>query len=101
MPTSSWICARWRVDWTLLRLRRSLAAGAQSPRLLHGLALAANSFPTPLHAFGRLPKGTIDLKKTGLAPIVLLARLYGLRARSTSVGTDQRLADAAARRRAQ
>lgn len=72
-----------------------LAAGADSPRLLHGLATAANSFPTPLHAFGRLPKGEVDLKKTGLAPIVLLARLYGLRAHSTAVATEQRLVDAA------
>lgn len=73
-----------------------LADGADSPRLMHGLAQAANSFPSPLHAFGRLPRGPIDLKKSGLAPIVLLARLYGLRARSEAVGTDQRLADAAA-----
>lgn len=72
-----------------------LAAGADSPRLLHGLATAANSFPTPLHAFGRLPKGEVDLKKTGLAPIVLLARLYSLRAHSTAVATEQRLTDAA------
>lgn len=68
---------------------------SESPRLLHGLAVAANSFPTPLHAFGRLPKGEVDLKKTGLAPTVLLARLYGLRAHSTAVSTDQRLAEAA------
>jgi CBS domain-containing protein len=71
-----------------------LARGADSPRLMHGLAQAANSFPPPLHAFGRLPRGPVDLKKTGLAPIVLLARLYGLRAGSSAVGTDQRLADA-------
>jgi CBS domain-containing protein len=71
-----------------------LAAGADSARLMHGLALAANSFPTPLQAFGRLGKGTVDLKKSGLAPTVLLARLYALRARSSAVGTDQRLADA-------
>lgn len=74
---------------------QELAAGADSPRLLHGLATAATSFATPLNAFGRLPKGSVDLKKTGLAPIVLLARLYGLHARSTAVGTDQRLAQAA------
>jgi CBS domain-containing protein len=72
-----------------------LALGAQSPRLMHGLAQAANSFPAPLNAFGRLPKGAVDLKKSGLAPIVLLARLYGLRAGSAAVGTDPRLADAA------
>ncbi|HRY09256.1 MAG: hypothetical protein H6526_03205 [Actinobacteria bacterium] len=74
--------------------RAVLARGAGSPRLMHGLATAANSFPPPLHAFGRLPRGTVDLKKTGLAPIVLLARLYGLKARSGAVGTDERLADA-------
>ena len=68
---------------------------SESPRLLHGLAIAANSFPTPLHAFGRLPKGEVDLKTTGVAPTVLLARLYGLRAHSTAVSTDQRLAEAA------
>ncbi len=74
--------------------RAALARGASSQRLMHGLAGAANSFPPPLHAFGRLPRGTVDLKKTGLAPIVLLARLYGLKAGSAAVGTDDRLADA-------
>lgn len=74
--------------------RAELSRGADSPRLMHGLATAANSFPPPLHAFGRLPRGAVDLKKTGLAPIVLLARLYGLKAHSAAVGTDDRLADA-------
>jgi CBS domain-containing protein len=74
--------------------RAELARGADSPRLMHGLAGAANSFPPPLHAFGRLPRGAVDLKKTGLAPIVLLARLYGLKAGSLAVGTDERLSDA-------
>ena len=74
--------------------RAELSRGADSPRLMHGLATAANSFPPPLHAFGRLPRGAVDLKKTGLAPIVLLARLYGLKAHSSAVGTDDRLADA-------
>ena len=69
-----------------------LLAGADSPRLLHGLAVAANSFSPPLTTFGRLPHGPLDLKRGGLAPIVLLARLYGLRARSTAVGTRERLA---------
>ncbi len=72
-----------------------LALGSQSARLMHGLAQAANSFPPPLNAFGRMPRGVVDLKKTGLAPIVLLARLYGLRAGSPAVGTDERLAAAA------
>lgn len=67
-----------------------LLTGADSTRLLHGLAVAANSFPVPLSAFGRLPRGSIDLKKGGLAAAVLLARLYGLRAQSADVATIQR-----------
>jgi CBS domain-containing protein len=68
-----------------------LLGGADSPRLLHGLAIAATSFPTALNPFGRLPHGPVDLKRTGLAPLVLLARLYGLDARSSAVGTRDRL----------
>lgn len=71
-------------------------AGADSPRLMHGLALAANGFPPPRLVFGRLPHGEVDVKRTGLAPIVLLARLYGLRARSAAVATPHRLHAAAA-----
>ena len=69
-----------------------LLGGADSPRLLHGLAIAATSFPTALNPFGRLPHGPVDLKRTGLAPLVLLARLYGLDARSSAVSTRDRLA---------
>lgn len=71
-----------------------LTLGAKSARLMHGLAVAANGFPTPLGAFGRLPRAEVDLKKSGLAPIVLLARLYGLKAGSPAVGTVDRLAAA-------
>lgn len=71
-----------------------LLAGAGSQRLLHGLAVAATSFPTALNPFGRLPHGPIDLKRTGLAPLVLLARLYGLAAASRAVSTRERLAAA-------
>jgi CBS domain-containing protein len=73
-----------------------LLAGSGSPRLLHGLAAAATSFPTALGTFGRMPHGPVDLKRTGLAPLVLLARLYGLDARSPAVGTRDRLEAAAA-----
>ncbi len=59
-----------------------LLTGAESPRLLHGLAVAATAFGTALNPLGRLPHGSVDLKRTGLAPIVLLARLYALEARS-------------------
>ncbi len=73
-----------------------LATGADSPRLMHGLATAATSFETPLGAFGRLPRGPVDLKRHGLAALVLLARFYGLAARSGAVRTVDRLAAAEA-----
>ena len=75
-------------------LHAVLAAGGESARLLHGLAAAANSFPVPLNTLGRLPKDTIDVKRTGIAPIVLLARVYALQAGSDAVATIARLRDA-------
>ena len=73
-----------------------LATGAGSPRLMHGLARAALSFAPPRAPFGRLPKGPLDVKRGVLAPVVLLARLYGLRAGSAAVSTTDRLAEASA-----
>ncbi len=73
-----------------------LRAGADSDRLLHGLATNANSFGAGLGAFGRLPD-RLDIKKGGLAPLVMLARLYGLQSGSRAVGTVGRLRDAAGR----
>lgn len=73
-----------------------LLTGADSPRLLHGLAVGANRFPVPLGPFARLPHGPIDVKRTGLVPLVLLARLSGLQARSAAVSTCERLTDAVA-----
>lgn len=75
-------------------LQAVLATGGESARLLHGLAAAANSFPVPLNALGRLPKDTIDVKRTGIAPIVLLARVFALQAGSSQVATIARLRDA-------
>lgn len=75
-------------------LQAVLASGGESARLLHGLAGAANSFPVPLNTLGRLPKDTIDVKRTGIAPIVLLARVYALQAGSTQLATIARLRDA-------
>lgn len=72
-----------------------LATGGSSPRLLHGLALAANSFGVPLNAMGRLPKEVIDVKRTGIAPIVLLARVFALQAGSSAQATIERLRDSA------
>lgn len=78
----------------IAELRATLATGGSSPRLLHGLARAALGFGVPAQPFGRLPRGEVDVKRVGLAPIVLLARLYGLRCGSPSVGTLDRLRDA-------
>jgi CBS domain-containing protein len=68
-----------------------LLLGADSPRLLHGLATAANSFAPPRGGRARLRSRPLDLKRSGLAPLVLLARLYGLRARSAAVSTLTRI----------
>ena len=72
-----------------------LLLGADSPRLLHGLAQTATSFPHGLNALGRLPSGSIDLKRNAIAPTVLIARLFGLVARSPEVSTIGRLSAAA------
>lgn len=83
-------------DLDLAGAQHILQSGADS-RLLHGLAIAGTSFPPPRMAFGRLPHGPIDLKRSGLAPLVLLARLYGLQAGSTELGSIDRLRAAAGR----
>lgn len=73
------------------RLADILGAGRQSARLMHGLAAAANSFPVPLNSVGRLDKGPLDVKRSGIAAIVLLARVYGLASGSRTVSTLGRL----------
>ena len=78
-------------DLDVAPVSAQLLAGADSPRLLHGLAAVAISFAPPLTALGRLPRGDVDLKRVGLAPSVLLARLYGLRAGTTALATVDRL----------
>jgi CBS domain-containing protein len=72
-----------------------LAGGRQGLFLFH-LAQVARRFQPPLGAFGRIrpTRGVADLKRGGLAPIVLLARLYALVAQSTTRSTIDRLAAA-------
>ena len=72
-----------------------LAAGARSARLLHGLALAAISFPTLVLTSGRLPKGPgPEEDRSGAGrPAGPALRAAGA---VTAVGTDERLAAAAA-----
>jgi CBS domain-containing protein len=61
------------------------------------LARPAVAFRPPLGAFGRLPRRrAVDLKRGGLAPVVLLGRLFGLAAGSAARSTPARLEDAVA-----
>ncbi len=79
----------------------SLAAivrrGGGHRRFTTQMARAAVSFPPPLGLFGRIrtSHGTLDLKRAGIAAIVLLARLYALAAGSEARSTPDRLAAAA------
>jgi CBS domain-containing protein len=75
-----------------------LRQGAEHPRFLVHMARAAIAFRPPLSIFGRIrgPHHVVDLKRGGLAAIVLLARLYALAGGSVARPTLDRL-DAAAR----
>jgi CBS domain-containing protein len=74
-----------------------LRDGSRHPRFLVHMAKAAVAFRPPVGLFGRIKAHhrDIDLKRAGLAPIVLLARLYALAAGSVARPTLQRLAAAA------
>jgi len=75
-----------------------LASGAMQPRFLVMLARAAVTFRPPIGMFGRLrvENSAIDIKRSGIAAIVLLARLYALAAGSSARTTALRLDAAAA-----
>jgi CBS domain-containing protein len=75
-------------------LNAILQTSADRPRFLILMARAAVTFRPPLR-FGRLASRRIDLKKGGLAAIVLLARLYALAGGSLARHTLDRLAAAA------
>ena len=79
-------------------LDRILVAGGSKGQFRAQMARAAVRFTPPLGRFGRLrtKDSTIDVKGGGIAAIVLLARLYGLAAGSTSRPTLARLEAAAA-----
>jgi CBS domain-containing protein len=79
-------------------LDRILIDGGSRGQFLVQMARAAVTFTPPLGLFGRLRTrgSTIDVKRAGIAAIVLLARLYGLAAGSTARATVARLEDAAA-----
>ena len=78
-------------------LDRILVGGRTRGQFLVQMARAAVTFTPPLGPFGRLrtKDSTIDVKRAGIAAIVLLARLYGLAAGSTARTTVARLEAAA------
>jgi CBS domain-containing protein len=71
-----------------------LQTSADRPRFLILMARAAVTFQPPLR-FGRIASRRVDLKKGGLAAIVLLARLYALAGGSLARHTLDRLSAAA------
>lgn len=79
-------------------LDRILVGGRSRGQFLVQMARAAVTFTPPLGPLGRLrtKDSTIDVKRAGIAAIVLLARLYGLAAGSTARTTVARLDAAAA-----
>jgi CBS domain-containing protein len=82
----------------LSRLERARASAGESALFLRALASTALSFRPPAGLVLRLrgESSTVDLKVSGLAPIVLLARCYGLEAGTAERGTVARI-EAAAR----
>ncbi|HEU4423648.1 MAG TPA: DUF294 nucleotidyltransferase-like domain-containing protein [Pilimelia sp.] len=85
-------------ELSTLPLAAVLRKGSGTPRFLVGMARAAVRFPPPARFAGwvRLPAGEVDLKRRGLAGVVLLARLYALAAGALVRSTPDRLAAAAA-----
>jgi CBS domain-containing protein len=71
----------------------ALRAAPDHPAFLRLLARAALDFrpPPPLLLRLRGDASAVDLKRQGLAPVVLLARCYGLEAASRARGTAARL----------
>jgi CBS domain-containing protein len=84
-------------ELSLQPLDRILAAGGRRALFLHNLARAVLRFRPPLGALGRIRTDDrgIDLKTGGIAPIVMLARLYALAAGATVRPTLGRLEVAA------
>jgi len=79
-------------------LDRILVGGGSRGQFLVQMAREAVRFAPKLGIFGRLrtKDSTIDVKRGGIAAIVLLARLYGLAAGATARTTVARLEAAAA-----
>jgi CBS domain-containing protein len=87
-------------ELSVATLERTLRESAREPLFLVQVARAALRFRPPLGVFGRVraDEGEIDVKRGGLAAIVLIGRLAGLAARSPARSTLERLRDGAAAR---
>ena len=85
-------------DLSVDMLDRILVGGGSRGQFLVQMAREAVRFAPKLGIFGRLrtKDSTIDVKRGGIAAIVLLARLYGLAAGATARTTVARLEAAAA-----
>ncbi len=68
-------------------------AAATSPRFLHAMAGTVSGMGTGLGLFGRFKtrEGRIDIKLTGLLPLVSTVRLLALKHRVAVTGTAERL----------
>ncbi|GLV47461.1 cyclic nucleotide-binding protein [Thermus sp. LT1-2-5] len=84
-------------DLSLKPLEEAVLEGAKRGVFLYHLARASLEFRPPLGFLGRVrtEEGFVDLKRSALAPIVALARLYALLAGSATKGTVERLRAAA------
>ncbi|GGM96437.1 cyclic nucleotide-binding protein [Thermus composti] len=82
---------------SLRPLEETFLEGSRKGVFLYHLAQAALAFRPPLGLFGRVrtEEGFVDLKRSALAPIVALARLYALQVGSLAKGTVERLRAAA------
>lgn len=81
----------------LTPLRETVQEARLNRRFLAQLARSALEFRPPLTLFRQIrqDEAGLDLKKSGIAPVVNLARLYALAAGSEAVSTPERLRAAA------
>ena len=79
-------------------LDRILVGGGSQGRFLVQMARAGVTFTPAIGLLGKLRTrdGAVDVKRAGIAAIVLLARLYGMAAESSARTTLHRLEDSAA-----
>jgi CBS domain-containing protein len=84
-------------DLSLEPLERRLRVAGDRAPFLTNLARSALGFRPPLTVFRRIRNegGEVDLKRSGIVPIVSLARLYALEAKSPERSTVTRLRAAA------